>query len=400
MNATPARSAIGAAKAVPGRLTRPLIWLARILTIALALLLLLLAASMDRNWANRHMLYDILVANSWLMTVLQTERLLLAAAAMTLLLVVYPRIGLLAAKVRAARGAGRWVGIGAALLLALPASEGAIRLATGRTGQAWSPFNEPLRRSDPLLGWVNIPSREAVDPDYASRPVYVIDRNGYRIAAGSLFDATSPAVLFAGESIMFGKGLNWPDTIAGQIEATSGVKSANMAVAAYSTGQTYLQLKRELPKFRHPLAIVILFGPSLMIRDLDKNRPWIDRVGNWHPARGAWHLTHLKRVLFPYHSSAAIDEAVAADRHILIAQVAMARARGTEPLILVPVFQPEPPQQHALRAAIFDGAAIPHVVVPLDQNWRLSPDSHPDARAHAAMAAAVWTRLKGRFFVE
>lgn len=361
-------------------------WTAQITVGGIGLLLLLLAFNMDQQWADRHMLPDILVASGWLMTVLQVERFILALAG-ALLLLLSLRPGRM-------MKAGRWIVIGLSVLLAVPASEAVIRLASGRGSQSWSQVNEPLRQADPVTGWTNIPARRSADPDYPSRPVYFIDRHGYRVAAeGRTVDTSAPTILFVGESIMFGKGLSWRDSMAGQVESLSGFQSANLAVPAFSAGQGFLLLRRELPRFRRPLAVVILFGPDLLIRDLDRGRPWIDRAGRWHPGTWAWHLGHLGRVLFPYHRASAIEEVVAADRRILMREVAMAHARGARPLVVVPVFQPERRQERALRHAIFDGAGIPHVLVPLDPRWRLFPDFHPDARAHAAMARAVWQQL-------
>jgi hypothetical protein len=372
------------------RLDAGIAWAGRILAGGIALLLLFLAAHMDRQWAERHLLPDILVPTAWLMGIVQIERIILVVIALALLLSIRPR------RMRARRPPSlQWVAITGAVLLALPASELAMQQITGRKGQPWTPTDEPLRQADPLVGWTFIPSRRIADPEYDWRPVYVVDAHGYRIADDSrTLDKAAPSILFAGESIMFGKGLNWPDTIAGQVQALSGVQSANLAVTAYSTSQTTLRLRRELPGFRQPLAVVILFAPTLLMRDLDRNRPWIDRDGQWHAAEPTWYLSRLGRVLFPYRSVAAIDNAVATDRRLLLANVAMVRARGAQPLVLVPIFQPEQPAERALRAAIFDGADIPHQIVPLDPQWRLLPDPHADARAHAAMAQATWSYLK------
>ena len=363
-------------------------WAAQLLLGGIALLLFALAISMNHQWTDRHLLPDILVPSDWLITIVQVERVILVAVAIALLLAVH--------LIRARRGAAVWRGLVIALVvvLAFPASELVMQLVSGRRGLAWNPTDRPLRMADPLLGWSYIPSRSETDPEYAWRPAYVIDSHGYRVAArGPALDLTAPSILFVGESIMFGKGLNWHDTVAGKVQALSGIQSVNLAVNAYSIGQDFLHLKRELPKFRRPVAVVILFSPSLMVRELDRNRPRMDAAGRWHRASPTWPLRHLGQVLFPYHSTTAIAEAVASDRRLLQAAVAMTRARGAEPLILIPVFQPERPRERALRRMVLDGLAIPHLVVPLDKSWRLVRDFHPDARGHAAMAQALWATL-------
>lgn len=357
---------------------------------------LFLAIRMDRAWAERHILPDILVPGDWLMTIVQVERIILVLLAALLLLVICPRIGRIRMGGRA-DAVLRWVGIALALLLAIPVSEALTRIVNGSANRPWSMVNEPLRHADPLLGWANIPTRAAVDPDYPSRPAYFLDRHGYRVAARQRrIDRNAPSILFLGESIMFGKGLDWSRTVAGRMEQRSRVQSANLAVPAYSAGQVHLQLRRELPKFRRPLAVVILFGADLMNRDLDRSRPSVDGAGRWRAPEPGWRLSRPGRVLLPYHSASTIRDVVEKDRRILMANVAMVRARGAQPIILVPVFQPETPQGRALRAAIFDGAGIPHLVVPLDRRWRLFPDYHLDARANAMMAEAVWAALRDR----
>lgn len=363
-------------------------WTAQLLLGGIALLLFALAISMNHQWTDRHLLPDILVPTSWLMTIVQVERFILIAIAIALLLAVH--------RIRARRGAAvrRGLIIAMAVVLAFPASELVMQLVSGRRGLAWNPTDRPLRMADPPVGWSYIPSRSEADPEYAWRPAYFIDSHGYRVAAkGAALDMAAPSILFVGESIMFGKGLNWRYTVAGKVHALSGIQSANLAVNAYSLGQGFLHLQRELPKFRRPVAVVILFSPSLMVPDLDRNRPRIDSAGRWHRASPTWALGHLARVLFPYHSTSAIAEAVAGDRRLLKAEVAMARARGADPLILVPIFQPERPRERALRGMVLDGLAVPYLVVPLDKSWRLVGDGHPDARGDAAMARALWTAL-------
>ncbi|WP_242127982.1 hypothetical protein [Sphingobium sp. Sx8-8] len=354
-----------------------------------ALLLGGLAACMTRAWTDRHLLPDILVPSEWLMTIVQIERATLMAITLALLIAAH--------WVKAGRGDRMWraIVIGIAILLAVPASEAILQQISWRKGQPWTPGDEPLRRVDPRLGWTYVPSRLAADPEFAWHPLYRIDSHGYRIAPNaSSLDRTAPSILFVGESIMFGKGLEWKDSVAGRVQASSGIQSANLAVNAYSVSQSFLKLQRDLPRFRHPVAVVILFSPSLMVRDLDRNRPWIDSAGQWHRAEPSWALGHLGRILFPCHSRAAIAHVVAIDRRLLMAAVAMVRTRGARPLILVPAFQPDGARERALRVAIFDGSSIPHLVVPLDPDWRLPHDSHPDARGNAAMAHALWARLK------
>ena len=72
-----------------------------------------------------------------------------------------------------------------------------------------------------------------------------------------------PAVLFTGESIIAGYGLNWDESIPAQAGAALKTQSVNMAVFGYANDQAYLRLAAELPRFRKPVAVVSLFIPPL-----------------------------------------------------------------------------------------------------------------------------------------
>ena len=377
--------------AVAGSRRRGGLWAARIGIGGLAGVLLFLALTLGGPMSGWQVLPDMLVPASRLTLIVTIERFALGLFGIALLLRI-PRVD---RSIREGKGIspGNQLWLCLAAALALPASEAVLRLALFKP--IMSNFNDPpLRRAVPVIGWELVPSRSDRDPRYPSRPAYFIDDHGYRVRApGENSDTSAPSILFFGESVMFGAGLDWRDTIAGRIEAASGMQSANLSVNAYSTSQSYLRLRRELPKFAQPVAVVFIFAPSLMTRELDRDRPWLDSAGRWHGARKSWQLGHLGRLLFPYHSRAAIDAAVAMDRRILRLVVDAARERGAEPLILVPVFTPHD-RERALLSAVFDGAALPHVVVPLDYRWRLYPDHHPDERADRAMADAVWQRLQ------
>ena len=86
-------------------------------------------------------------------------------------------------------------------------------------------------------------------------------------------DPERPTILFTGESVMFGEGLTWDESIPAQVGAMMGVQTANLAVDGYSTDQAYMRLARELPRFERPVAVVTIFITSLFGRNLDDDRP-------------------------------------------------------------------------------------------------------------------------------
>ena len=115
-------------------------------------------------------------------------------------------------------------------------------------------------------------------------------------APGAAVDAARPTLLFTGESIIAGFGLPWDQTIPALVGASLGLQSANLAVPDYSNDQSYLRLAAELPRFQKPVAVLTLFMPSLLDRNLLSNRPHLGAGLVWQPPQEQWRLA--ARVVF------------------------------------------------------------------------------------------------------
>jgi hypothetical protein len=100
--------------------------------------------------------------------------------------------------------------------------------------------------------------------------------------------------------------------------------------------------------------------------------------------------------LVPYRSGEALARGIKETSAVLRATVDLARARGAEPLIVVPRFGPESATEAMPRQRILDEAELPYVPAELDPSWHLPGDSHPDSRAAQAIAAAIAARLQAR----
>jgi len=366
--------------------------------VALALagmLLIALAGAMGQGWTDRHFLPAFAWPRGVQIGLVQAMRLLLALLGLFLLLFVRPR---LARAVKAGRG-GRLLAAALSAALAVTAAlgvtEGVLRTQTWRaTQERWG--KEPLRRRDDLIGWTFIPNHRGTAVGEGRAIDYAMDRFGYR-SAGPPLDLDRPTIVLAGESILLGYGLPSPATIAARLEAATGLQVANLSVNAYATDQIFMRLRRELPRFRRPVAVVIPFVPMLFDRNLDEDRPHLDAELRWHAARPPpLRLVELARRVLRYRSAAAIDEGVATTRAVLRATLALARARGARPLIVVPQFQPEDPSERAIRTRVLDAAHIPYLLVPLDPAWRLAADRHPNARGAEVIAAAISRALAER----
>ena len=127
-----------------------------------------------------------------------------------------------------------------------------------------------------MRGWAGPSCRRAPRlPSEGGRAVsYTFDAAGHRVAApGAAVDPAQPTLIFTGESIIAGFGLAWDQTIPALVGAALGIQSANLGVSDYSNDQSYLRLAAELPRFQKPVAVMTLFMPSLLDRNLLANRP-------------------------------------------------------------------------------------------------------------------------------
>lgn len=356
-----------------------------------ALLLLGGAVAADQAWFDRHFMPIFAAQRPVLIAAEHGLRAFVALAAILLLLFGRRPI----ARVLSRASAGAMLRVVLACVLALGTVELTLRVHPLRPHDA-DPFElEPRRQPDALLGWKFVPQRFLTAREGGRDVSYSFDAAGRRVPApGAAVDPARPTVVFTGESIIAGFGLDWDQTIAARVGTALGLQSANLAVSDYSNDQSYLRLAAELPRFQKPVAVVTLFMPSLFDRNLLTNRPHLGPGLVWHAPEQQSRLAALLHWLVPYRSTAAIEDGITRTRDSLGAVVRLACARGAQPLIVVPQFGTASPVEDGLRHRILDEAGLPYVSVRLNPAWHLPGDPHPDARGARAIAAAVAARLK------
>ena len=363
--------------------------------VLIGIVLFVSAFIADHQWFDRHFLPSFVLSRRFYVLAASLARVVAAALGLALALFWRPRIGRLVARVPAGAlisDAGR---ILLAISLALGTSELVLRRTFGHAAEERPGDEEPLRRRDPRLGWVFVPSRTGHEKIGGRVVEYAFDAEGYRVRrANDPVDPARPTVVFTGESVMVGYGLNWDETVPAQVETLVGTQCANLAVNGFATDQAYLRLLAVLPRFRQPVAVVTVFVPTLFDRNLDDDRPHLGPGLVWQPGVYQWRLAAIRDIMFPYRSKEAIERGMSVTREVLRATVDRARAQGAVPLILVPEFSPEDATEEVLRRRILDDGRLPYVLVRLDPSWRVPGDSHPDSRAAHAMAVAIAARLR------
>ena len=344
----------------------------------------------NQAWLDRHFLPSFFLPRSWYVWIESSVRVAFAVTG----------LGVVLARGRVARmltqSPGLTLQVFLAAVLAVGAGELAVRWMHLRPTEWLRAEAEPRRQADPQLGWVLVPGRVG-HASVSGRSIdYATDPAGYRVRrVESPIDRERPAIIFGGESVMFGEGLTWEESIPAQVETLVGVQSANLAVHGYSTDQIYLRLARELPQFRRPIAVVAIFMPELFGRNLDDDRPHLAPGLEWAPAERKSRLRSMATWIVPFRRESTVERGVAMTREALQAIVRLAHDRNATPLVVVPQFGAEDAALQAIRERIIT-TDVPSLIVPLDPDWRLRWDRHPNARAAQVIATAIAVRLRAR----
>ena len=352
--------------------------------------LLSCAVIANQHFLDRHFVPSFFLPHRWYVALQTSGRLAMAILGTWLAFVARRRAGQFAARTPA--GALRIV---IAVVLAIFASELALTRVHLRPAEWLSAADEPRRQPDSRLGWIWVPGRTG-HKSIGGRVIdYAIDPAGYRVSSvGEPVDPEQPTILCTGESVMFGEGLTYAESIPGQVGAMMRIQTANLAVHGYGNDQAYMRLETELPHFRRPVAVVSLFMTALFGRNLDQDRPHLGPNLVWLPAEQRSRLSSLAKLVVPYRADTTVERGVTVSQEVLRATGELTRAHGATPLLVVLQFGHEEQAEQMLRRRILDNASIPYIFVEIDSSWRLPWDRHPNARAAHEIAVAIATELR------
>jgi hypothetical protein len=358
----------------------------------LGIILLVVALAANQPWLDRHFLPSFLVPHEWYVRIETGVRLAIGGTGLWLAFVARRPAGQIVTRMPS-----RSVHVVLAAILALGASELVLRRVSLRPAEWLLPEEEPRRRPDERLGWTFVPARVGHDTVGGRAIEYAFDSSGYRVrGVDAPVDPERPTIIFVGESVMFGEGLRWDESVPAQVGMMTGTQSANLAVHGFGSDQAFLRLQTDLPRFRRPVAVISLFMTALFGRNLDDDRPHLGPGLVWFPARQHSRLASLAGLLVPYRRDETVERGVSTTSEVLRATVRLAQARGATSLTVVPHFGREQSADERIRRRILDDAGVPYVLVEIDASWHLPWDRHPDARAARLMATAIANRLSGR----
>lgn len=352
-------------------------------------------------WFERHLLFNYCVVSPEMAGLAAHLRWAAGIAGAIVMLVVAPLLAWWVGRRTPAQIVARLLSV----LLAIAAAAGVAELMLRhRAAQEVPP---PFLRELPTLqrgharyGWTWVPySRREATVD-GRKIEYAIDAQGRRARDPWVVpDPDRPTVIVNGESIGFGHGLPYDETLAALLERDLGVQVVNLSVHGYGTAQEYMRLLDELPKFSHVVAVVTLVLPEQISRDALVLEPHLvmgdDGTLELAPSRDGLRIARLWRGE-PLRGDGPLE----LTRAVLRAQAAAVTARGAQQLFLFTNMGGPCKSDQGLAIPwvldqLLDGQHLPYVRVDIDPSESVSAvDPHPGAGAVRRMADAVERALR------
>jgi len=379
---------------------------AELLVVALDAALLVMAYRIDREWISRH----VTLLNFWpprgdagVWSTL--GRGLLVLLAVLVALGLRPALISIASKVSIA-----WLKRSAVpVVLAIAASaiplEGYLRWTEAKAREMR--LLHPLRGvRHPRYGWIWQPSLTATERVDGRDIRWAINREGIRVRnQDDEPDPALPTILFTGESIAAGSGLEYAETYPELIAARRGVQCVNLAANAYGSDQAYLRLIDAMPRFQRLVATVTVFIPVQLSRNLHDHRPRLvlRPTGDLElvaPATDFLSRLRIRNLLWnelPYLGDRAIDRTLTLTSAILRETSIRTRARGAAPLFVIPSYGPKRTlgehQEAWVLRALFVQQGLPFILVDIPPDQLLSGEPHPGPRGEEMIAEAILAAL-------
>lgn len=378
---------------------------AELLVAALVSALLVTAYRIDRQWITRHV--TLLNGPPYSDEAWSTGvRGLLVVLAALVVLGLRPALISIVSK-------GSLAGLArstAPVLLAIAASAVTVEAFLGwmqpKALRGYPQYSAP----HPRYGWTGQPSSTTTVRVSGRDTLLAFNREGIRVRnQDDEPDPALPTILFTGESIALGFGLEYAESYPALIAERRGVQCVNLAAPAYGSDQAYLRLIDAMPRFERLVATVTVFIPLQLSRNLYDDRPRLvlGPTGELEFVAAATDFLsrlRIRRLLWnglPYLGDRAIDRTLTLTSAILRETSIRTRARGATPLFVIPSHGPnrplsEHPEAWVLRA-LFVQQELPFILVDIPPDQFLNGDFHPGPRGDETIAAAILAALPPGF---
>jgi len=301
------------------------------LVVLLGISLVAWAIRADDAWFQLHMMRRYCVVDEAALPRAHVARSIAAMVGALLVLVVRPRLG------RRVHASGRSLVslFGPSLRIAVAVSMAFVVVEVFLRMRGVRPPEVPYKPPE-----VDLPASASKEHVVGGRTVhYATNRHGFRARTpDDVPDFAAPTILFIGESIAFGYGLDHDETIPALVAAQTGIQTVNLAVSGSGNDEALLRLKAQLPRFSHPVAVVAFVVYTQADRNVAAYRPRLalTRAGLLEEVPPGWSFVRssplwaVLRAAVPYRD----DEVVDLTRTILRETAAYTRTRDAFPLMV------------------------------------------------------------------
>jgi hypothetical protein len=360
--------------------------LAEGLVVAVAAALLAFARHVDVPWFERY--FALAATHAYVVTM---WRVALAGAALVLVVHVRPRAGRWVARVGAREASAASARMALSVFLALVASEVGLRILRLPRRSDMAVTAVSLGEKNPRYGWL-FKASQSFTIETGGRPVhYAFNAEHDRArSTGDLPDPGKPSLLFVGESITVGHGLEWDESYPAIVGEALGLQVVDLGVDGYGSDQAFLRLADALPRFEHPVAIITFFMPGLVerVERVDHPRLVFDGVEARLAPAGfveSLRLSQAFREIFAYRA----EWAIRTTEEVFRQTARLAGERGARAIFVAPYLGTDWPRG--------DGYLVEELLARegftvVDPRFGFEPipgDNHPNAASTRRLADAV-----------
>lgn len=237
-----------------------------------------------------------------------------------------------------------------------------------------------------------------VDATIGGRTVrYTFDPHGYRVAdEKTSVDLHARSVVMSGESVAFGFGLDYEESIGARLEHRLGLQDVNMAVSGFSNASSLERLQAELPKLDAPVAVVCFVIHTWLDRNTDR-RGWHVVWGEGQPMailppepETSSPLLALFRGLFRYHD----DHRLEIGRQVLGQMSDLIHSRNATPLFVFSQCGARCRSTEFVVSELTRDLDAPWISLDTPEEENLPSDMHPGPAAAARYADAIEKALR------